>query len=300
MLLSYLQSHWAGGRQQPLRHRLVSLARTSRILIYRAQHLEMSRSPTFQTQARGRPDDMYRHLSRRAYLATGLSLKERVDAAHHHFRFEDRAFDQRYREKVYLGDGLLLWHACVDRVTVRLVLTPALGLDAEGDLSLSLLVDGERLHCISFCWANGEFFSAGPGVVPFIARNQGRWRRDDHVLKAFSTAFPQNAANLFCLAAMEGIALAIGAPCLIGVRASKQVCHRRGEQQHCMQAYDAFWEAAGATATCPWGYIIPVPMQRPPLHEVPAKHRGRARRRRAHWSAIGQSSLQAMLAHLAL
>ena len=299
MLFRYLRAHWAARHRFPLPSRIVSLLRSARALLFCRSHRELYRLDVVRDYvAPSGQAELFRHFSCRHYLARDLSWPDRVACALHHYRFEDAAFGPVYKRKVYLEDGLPLWSAVEGGVLFAIRLSRAVGLQAEGDLSVVLLAGEDRLHCISFSWVSGRFAGVDAALVPFVARNQGGWGRDHEVQSKFSHAYPQNSANLFCFAAMEGIARAMNLPGMVGVKADMQVCYGPEQHEHFSNAYDGFWRALGARDFSPRGLLIPVPVPLKPLSEVAAKHRKRAIARRRHWAAISDAARAALEPHL--
>lgn len=165
-------------------------------------------------------------------------------------------FGSHYRRRVYQDGGLVLWAREVNGSRFTLELAMADRYAAEGDLSVFLLVDGERLHCISFIWASSEFARGRNTMVPFITANQGRLRKHEHVQAKFDAAFPQQAANFACYAAMQGIASALRAPEMLAVSSRLQVCYSDDEAKHFGNAYNIFWDAVGGIALPRHGYAL--------------------------------------------
>jgi uncharacterized protein VirK/YbjX len=245
------------------------------------------------------PNGLLNCLSHRYYLDKRWSLKERVRRMVNHYEVEDQWFGAAYKDAVYGGEGLQLWREEVQGVvfSMRLQMSPQ-GVP-EGDLCVQLLAGVESLHRIGFNWTRcdcGARSTSHP--VPYIARNQARWRRDRAPLEAFERAFPHNATNFFTIAALQGLALALGACHMVGIRSEHHICFEADNPLHFVGAYDNFWEILGASPSACGNYAIPVPFHVKPLSEVSAKHRKRAAGRRAHWNAISASAYQVMRQHL--
>lgn len=282
----------------PLRVRLGLILRSARaLLLYRA-HSELCNLDTYAHYVVPvAAPDLFHHMSRRHYLAKNLSLRQRIDFLLTHYRFEEASFNLIYRRKVYRDGGLVLWSKNVRGTEFEIRLGLADRYAAEGDLSATLLVDGERLHCISFSWTNAEFARSKKTIVPFITANQGRWRKDEHVQEKFDAAFPQNAPNFACFAAMQGIAQAIGASEMLAVSSELQVCYQPADTKHFGNAYDIFWNAVGGAEVAACGFALPVPRPLKPLEEVAQKHRRRTAAKRKFWDDITDSTKVALTAH---
>jgi uncharacterized protein len=285
-------------REIPLRLRLARVLRTLRVLLYYRGHAELCKLDTYANYVAPRvAPDLFHHMSRRHYLARNLGLRQRLDFVLTHYRFEDATFNSAYKRKVYREDGLQLWSRNVRGTDVEMRLCLADRYAAEGDLSVLLLVDQERLHCISFSWANAEFARPKQTIVPFITATQGRGRQDVQAQEKFDAAFPQNAPNFVCFAAMQGIAQAIGAAEMLAVSRELQVCFRKENEKHFGNAYDIFWNAVGGVELAACGFVLPVPRPMKQLDELPAKHRRRTAARRKVWDDISDSTSAAMSAH---
>lgn len=284
--------------QSPLRVRLALILRSARALLFLRAHAELARLPVYEEYVvPAAAEDRFHHLSRRFYLAQNLSLRQRVECLLTHYRFEETSFSPTYRHLVYCNGGLMLWNRRVGESDFALHLVLADRYAAEGDLSVMLTVDGERMHCIDFSWVCGKFAGLKAPIVPFLTANQGRWRRDQHVHEKFNAAFPLSAPNFFCYAALQGLAQAIGMTELIGVSSRLQVCFSADDLKHFENAYDVFWEAAGGVRLPRRGYLLPVPQPMKPLSEVASKHRKRAASRRAALNEISEQAFAAIAPH---
>jgi uncharacterized protein VirK/YbjX len=281
----------------PLRVRIAFLLRSSRFFLFYRDHIRLCGSDVYANYlVPSGTYDLFPHLSRRYYLSKDLGLRERVQCMLFHFRHEEASFNAGYKQQVYSEGGMVLWEKIVDGASFKIRLTLADRYAAEGDLSVSLTVDGERLHSISFSWVTGNLAGGAP-VGIFIAANQGRWRKDHEYHDKFNAAFPQNAPNFFCYAALQGLAHAVGAPEMRAVSSRLQVCYVSEDIKHFDNAYESFWETVGGIAEPSGGYILPVPQPVKPLSEVPAKHRKRAANRRAMLNEISEGALRVVAAH---
>lgn len=303
MVLNELVCYWRHCRgRMPVKQLCGTLLRAARALAYPHEHrrlwaLRVYRDYLGTARARNR----VHHLSQRDYLRKGLGMRERIARARDHHGFDSSHFDDAYLHAIYRGDGLELWRSVHEGVVFSLRLARATSSYSEGDLSLFLLADREKVHTLSFSWMRFDTGATGsPRFVPFIARNQQRWRREPEPLQQFERAFPQNSSSYFCYAALQGVARVIGAPCVIAVDSAGQVCFRPDDTKHFAGAYDGFWQALGGRRHGPaaeLGYEIPIPFHVKPVEEVASKHRKRALTRREHWRAIEASVVQSLGTH---
>lgn len=270
------------------------IARSLRVALNLRTTIRILSTETYQTYGRGalaRP--LVHQLFSRHYLRKNLSPKYRGQLALEHTKFERTSFDCEYFKAIYEDHGLNLWTHDTEHATFRIVLRLGGRSVPEGDLRISLLVNDEPLSQIGFTWVR-----SGDGMVPFIARNQSRWRQDRWVLEAFEKAFPQNSSMLFTYAALQGLARTVKSKCILAVRTVDQIVYKASEPKSFANSYDGFWEKLGGCNTEGLGFSIPIPFHVTPLEEVASKHRKRAIRRRENWQAIEKSTIQQMSAHL--
>lgn len=240
--------------------------------------------------------DLFHHLGRRYYLAKNLRLRERVDFLLSHYRFEERFFDKRYKENVYLKGGLVLWEDKVGGVEFQMRLVLADRYAAEGDLCMALMVDGARLHAISFSWIPDDLVE--PKVGMFIGLNQGRWQKEHEYQTKFNVAYPHNSANFVCYSALQGLARAVGIRHIIAVSGKLQVCFCSDENRSFENAYDDFWKSVGGVLGVKHGFYLPVPWPKRDLSALPSKHRKRAATRRLLLDSVEGHTFNIMVRHL--
>jgi uncharacterized protein VirK/YbjX len=252
-------------------------------------------------------DDVFHHLSHRNYLAKGLSLRQRVRCVLTHYRFEDAMFDAAFKQAVYRDGGLVLWQHEADGSKVEVRLVMAQRLNAEGDLTLTLLANGRRVHRLSFSWVDERFAGlaglGATGILPFIARNQGHRADEADAIDAFRRAFPANSPlvttpGFFCCAALQGIAQALGMDHVVAVKSAWHCAWAPSDARYFATAYDDAWRSLGGTEMPGRAWHIALPFHARPLAEIPSKHRKRAALRRAYWQGIAESARAVMLHHL--
>lgn len=233
------------------------------------------------------PADRFYHFSRRDYLCKHLKLGQRSEAFIHHLSVDQQHMTACFHDALYLGPGLELWHCERDERRYSIRLFRAVHAINEGELKIALLVGAEPLHTIGFSWMPpGLNPDRSGGLAPFVVRTQGRWRVDTGPQEQFEQDFPHNSPSYFCYAAMQGIALAVGADHVYAVCGQRQACYEGETTAHFVRAYDGFWEALGGKQASELCFRIPAPFPLKPLSEVSTKHRKRSATRRAHWQSI--------------
>jgi uncharacterized protein VirK/YbjX len=300
MILTHLNKHWMA-RRSDYSHAswLLCIARSLRVLAYYREHRALCQLGVYRNHmAAVSNDDLFHHLSHRDYLIKGLSARQRVQAVLSHYRFEETTFSEAYKEAVY-GQGLPLWQVDAGGSTFTIQLDMASRSSAEGDLTVTLVADGKRLHRLSFNWLEGRLVGLDMPIVPFIARNQGRWVDSIAAFEAFERVFPNNSPSFFCFAAMQGIAQAVGMDRVVAIRSDAHIAYDPAPDKHFANAYDGFWKTLGGVEMAGReGYLIALPFYAKPLSAIPSKHRKRAVQRRKHWRLIGESACATLKRHL--
>lgn len=237
--------------------------------------------------------NLLHHLDQHFYLTKGLSVRERIDYLFMHYRFEEYAFDGRYKAKLYQAGGILLWRRDVGYDHFSITLTLSSPWTREGELSICLKINETALHCLSFNWIEGSLLGLAQGTVPFIGRNQGASLNLHRNLAAFNNAFPNNSPNFFCFAAMQGVGQAASCKNVVAVKSSSNIFFN-SKASNFFNAYDKFWMEMGGVEITGSKYLIPLPFHLKPLEKVPSKHRKRAEMRRSFWKDISSSSQEAL------
>lgn len=310
MVFTHLIRHWLARRHYPLPSWAACIARSLRVLLFYREHRKLLAMPVYRFHVRQVHDDVFHHLSHRHYLARDVPLRERVRCVLTHYRFEDATFDAAYQRAVYRTGGLLLWHHDTGSGRVEIRLGMAQRLNAEGDLTVTLLADGKRVHRLSFSWVDGRFAGGAVpglagvlpglcGMLPFVARNQGPGADAADALDALKRALPDNAPAVttpafFCFAALQGIAQALDMDEVLAVKSAWHCAYKPADAARFAVAYDGFWRVLGGTELPGRAWHIGLPFYMKPLAEIPSKHRKRASLRRAQWLAVAEAARAAL------
>lgn len=300
MILAQLKQHWLAPRgTSSLPSRILGVARSMRVLLYYRDHQALCQLDVYRNYVapaqHGRP---FHHLTQPDYLAKGLSARERVQCALSHYHFEETTFNSAYKRAVYLEGGLTLWQHLEDGCSFSIALEAACGANAEGDLSIVLVADGRVLHRLSFSWIDGAAVGVQAPMVPFIARNEGRWTESGAAFEAFERIFPNNSPSFFCFAAMQGVAQAVGIGQVAAIKCSSHIAYEPNQIKHFANAYDGFWKILGGVEMPGKAWLIALPFYLKPLADMPSKHRKRAAQRRELWRVIGDTARSTLQRHL--
>lgn len=295
MIIAQLVKQWLSRRARySLKTSIAFIVRSTRVLLYRREHLQLCRLDVYRKYVAAPPnDDLFHHLSHKYYLISELGPRDRIACVLRHYGFEDETFNTAYKYAVYRAGGLKLWQRCINGCQFAITLSMASRMDAEGDLTIMLEADGTCLHRLSFSWIDGRYAGVAAPLVAFVARNQGSRPESHLAIAAFEQAFPHNSPSLFCTAAMQGVALAVGMTQIAAIKYSAHpVGHDASPQraERMAGAYDHLWKLLGGVEQPGPAWLIALPYHLKPLAEVSAKHRRRAATRRAHWHEIGDAA----------
>ncbi|MDB5748901.1 MAG: hypothetical protein JWP72_3749 [Massilia sp.] len=300
MILAHLTRHWLTHRRRlPFSSWVLSTLRSARVMLFYRDHAALCQLDVYRNYVMASPnDDPFHHLSHRGYLVRGLTARQRVQCVLSHYRFEETTFNAAYKQAVYAAGGLTLWRHVVGENEFLIRLEMASRMNAEGDLTLALTADGKVLHRLSFSWIDGRIAGVPTPLVPFIARNQGRWTESNDAFEAFERCFPNNSPSFFCFAAMQGVAQAVGMEQVLAVKCSSHIACDPVDVKHFANAYDGFWKILGGIEMPGKAWLIALPFYLKPLADMPSKHRKRAAQRRDCWRTIGDATRGTLQRHL--
>jgi uncharacterized protein VirK/YbjX len=300
MIFARLTRYWLARRSElGFSSWLLAVLRSARVLRFYRDHAALCQLDVYRQHVMAAPnDDPFHHLSHRGYLLQGLSSRQRVQCVLSHYRFEETTFDAAYKAAVYGAGGLTLWEQTVGTHAFLIRLEMASRMNAEGDLTIALIADGKVLHRLSYSWIEGRIVGVPAPLVPFVARNQGRWTDSGDAFEAFELCFPNNSPSFFCFAAMQGLAQAVGMEQVLAVKCTAHIAYDPDEIKHFANAYDGFWKILGGVELPGDAWQVSLPFYLKPLADMPSKHRKRAAQRRDNWRAIEASTRATLQRHL--
>lgn len=227
-------------------------------------------------------------------MCKAFTRLQRTKAALTHYTFEQVRYTREYRDAVYRKGGLTLWSAQLSNTCYALKLVDSRGNRHEGGIGVVLLANGTCLSEV-ICLAGRSVLGMKRGIVPFITRNQSI-NSGAPELSDFRSTFPHNSPKYFCLAAIQGIAGAHGISRMAAIKHDQQISFRKGQAASFQNSYSNLWQQLGAAEGGRHAYSIPVPFPMSPIDAVEAKHRNRAKRRRAIWAQILEQTAHAVSA----
>jgi len=221
------------------------------------------------------------------YVSKQFTLRHRVQVAMSHHEYELENYSDEYARKVYRSDGVLLWERSIGNLHFTIVLIATDDNRHEGDLSVTLSVNGIRLCRMSFCYLNANILGLSPYMTMLISRNQTDLTPSRDL---FDRCFKQNSPQLFCLSAICGVALANEFKTVFGIKHDAQIAYEETYESGFRNSYTALWEKFGAVEIDRHVYMLNVPLKLRPVPSVSRAHRNRARARRGYWEEIVRSA----------
>ena len=226
-------------------------------------------------------------------MSKAFTRAQRTEAAFTHYAFEQTRYTKDYREAVYRNGGLLLWAKQESGVEYAIKLLASTKHRHEGAVSVVLFSDQVLLCEMSFAWVEGSNLGLKRGLLPFITRNQSI-SPGAAELATFRASFPNNSPRYLCLAALQAIATVHGVERIAAVKHDRQISYTRQQSISFENSYTNLWRELGATEVGKHAFSLPVPFALPPIDLIEAKHRGRARRRRAVWEQIFRETVRSL------
>jgi hypothetical protein len=227
------------------------------------------------------------------YLARGFTVTERASCFLHHHRRMYAALPERVLRQVLQGDVTFYEISDGSNCFAMTIGLPRPPFDKEGELSLSLKVDGKTIFNLSFIIIPGWVVKSKVAEILLITRLQGTQGCLPQ-FKLVRKGLQEYSPRKLLLAALQGIADAFGIGELEAVCAANQRSYGRTRTAIFESGYDDFFAKAGMVKTAAGFYSSPVPIEGRPLALFKGRNRTRARKRRAIRQQI-QSACTAFL-----
>jgi len=212
------------------------------------------------------------------FHGVGFTVAKRVDCFLHHFGLLQRVFTADFLSRLIRKDIVLLEMQEENHI-FRVTLGMAAAGDQEGEMSLRLLVDGERVFIYSFTVVPGKVLGyAQPDVILLgrIQGEEGRFSAIDLATKAMHHVDPR----ALLISALQGFAEALQIRLLAGVSAEMQICYSKEFEAHFKNAYEGFYREIRAVRDAQGFFMTALPIEKKQLDQVLSKRRAQTRRQR--------------------
>jgi uncharacterized protein VirK/YbjX len=214
----------------------------------------------------------YRYL-RTFYLGAAFSIPERLEVAINHYQNIGRHFRAGFL-KTARRTGFGLWRHTHDDTRIDIALRYPYAYNHDGDLCLTLDVNGVNICIVTFSIAPGATVGVPESQVLLVSGIQGIAGKIAEIRHATEVCNNVSPAHMLLFAA-ETLGAEIGVKTLVGMGQGRV----RGEHASRFD-YDAFWMPMANAEHASDFYPLALPFADKPLEAIAAKHRSRARKRR--------------------
>jgi uncharacterized protein VirK/YbjX len=228
----------------------------------------------------------------RDYLAQGLSVAETMASFLHHYKRLHASLPGPLLQRT-LCSTITLHEARQDDTPYSITLCFSRAFEKEGELSLNLLVDGAEVFVMSFTIVPGWVVQSHAADVLLISRLQGihgYFEQIRRVTKALHDVGPP----ALLLAALHGLAAALGIGQFAAVCATRQSSYTAELSDLYIGAYDDFFSGLGLARNDSGFFLSPIPHQDKPLSSIKQGHKLRTKQKRAFKRQIAQEVCQAL------
>jgi uncharacterized protein VirK/YbjX len=234
--------------------------------------------PEFRRMASVDPHVPFKYLSR-DYLARCLSVSERASCFMHHYSYLHRKFPSKLLRQTMQRD-VRVFELKVDGHVYVVSMALSRKESREGELSLTLEVDGAEVYVLQFTVVPGWVVKSGAADVLLITRLQGIKGCYPQIHQA-TKAFREVAPPALLLSVLQGIAKACNINELAGVCARSQFSYNECSLSAFSEAYDEIFTQLGAGRSSADYYSCSLPLPEKPVDHIKNGHRSRTKKKRA-------------------
>ncbi|MGA2537962.1 MAG: DUF535 family protein [Terracidiphilus sp.] len=257
--------------------------------------LQLLRLPALAETARNTPRFSFKYLTH-DYLVRGLTTPQRASCfLHHYTRLHAALPDGLLRQA--LRSEVMLHEIHVDPHRFAITVGLSRDFDKEGELSVTLHVDGGAVFLISFTFVPGHIVKSNADEVLLISRVQGMKGAYRQVHLATKTLHDV-APGALLLAVVQGIASAFNIGEIVAVTAARQSSYTDESSVEFRQAYDEFFIGIGLTANADGLFRTPVPIEAKPLAHVKRGHKIRTKEKRAFKQTVQTACADFLTQHM--
>ncbi|HQT64981.1 MAG: hypothetical protein B7Z75_11300 [Acidocella sp. 20-57-95] len=224
----------------------------------------------------------FKYLSK-FYVSRSLSTDQRAVALHHHYMFFGDVWRDDFRKQLAFDRALIFEHY-TPTAYFNIQLAIASAAVKEGELSLYFQMNHVDLYQVSFSFVPGSIAGLGAETVVFVSRIQGVKHNFSDIRDATKALFDIAPPTLL-LAALQGIAKALGISDMLGIPAADLVGSSHENATELSSSYDAFFQAIGAIRQGAF-YVCRLPLAEKPITLIKPGHRCRTQKKRRFKNAV--------------
>jgi uncharacterized protein len=249
--------------------------------------LRLFRRPAFTNVLRANRLLPLKYLTR-DYLVRGLPVPDRAACLAHHYQRMTEAFPPDILQRILDNHVTLLEKKENDHhASVRLAL--ARTAVREGELALTLEVDGTTVYVLQFTIVPGYIANSQAAEVLLVSRLQGI--KGCYPQVSFATkVFCEVAPPALLLAALHGIADACSITEMAGISGESQFSYTADAVDSFRAAYDNVWLELGATKITANFFACSIPPPEKSLDGIKNGHKSRTRKKREFKRRIAQEA----------
>ena len=219
-----------------------------------------------------------KNLKGRSYLARSLAGADKYACFGFNYEFLSRHLAYPFLQQA-LFRKIELYRVRVSENEYTIEIQMCREMTPEGELSIFFKLNGSQIYLISFTIVPGRVLGLRDRQALLISRMQGG-RGKSEEFRIAKKDFSEVAPQAVLMAAIEGIAKAIGVEHIAGVCAANQVCLDERKLELFERTYDAFFLSIGATGPADGLFVVGVPFPEKPMQEVKPGHRLRTKQKR--------------------
>ncbi len=268
-------SHWAPAT---LRRRVVTLSKLLLSPLSCARVVHTLAAAKLARLVRKDPT-IFLKFSRFAY-SSGLSIAQTAALVATHYDCLLRKVGQEFLNVIFDGRARL-WDANIGAHNFGIYLSTVPVNNIEGELTLHFRTNTTDIYVLSFIIAPAPVLGLNADHAIFVTGLQGI-RGTGELVKLATKSAVDVSPPLILMAAIQGIAQALGIGHVVGINAADQVCTAGlPPTQDFISAYDEFWTSIQGRRLSSGHFSFPIPLPEKPLAQIKHNHRLRVRARRA-------------------
>ncbi len=212
----------------------------------------------------------------RAYLATFISLEQRIifNSSHYHY-IDEHLTDSFFRQ---INKGIVLWGMDCDTDAHQIVLTIPHGTSAEGDLLLEYRFNNKVLHQLTFSFIEGQLMGMEQKQLVFIGGSQGRLGKSESIRIA-SKQNREISPSTALVIALKAISKTLAIENITGVKAEHHISMQGDPCLKGQHSYNQLWLKNYGIETALF-YVMPTHASPSESEPVAGSHASRTRRKR--------------------
>jgi uncharacterized protein VirK/YbjX len=214
------------------------------------------------------------------YLARGLTVSERASCFLYHYDRLYNTFPYRVLyQSLHLDVLLFEISECGQRFSITMGMSRP--CDKEGEMSLLLKLNGEIVFTLSFTIIPGQIVKSDAKEVLLISRLQSMPGSYYEQIKSATKIMHRVHPRALLIAALEGVAAALGISEVAAVRSGDQVSYDEEHSALFKHGYDDFWAELRMVENGGGFFLSALPFDEKPISSMKRNSRLSAKKRRA-------------------